>query len=354
MNLKEFKRFISLTMVVLSVLFINAQKKPTIYVLATGGTIAGTGESSTSSAYKAGSIGVDQLLKAVPDLAKVADIKSEQIANIGSQDMNIDVWLKLVKRINELAKDENISGFVITHGTDTMEETSYFLNLTAKTNKPIVLVGAMRPSTAISADGPRNLFNAVACAVDPSASDKGVMVVMDDKILGADDIEKVHTLEVGSFENPNYGYLGFIYDGKPYFTRNTTKKHTNHSEFDVSNLTVLPRVDIITGYANADRLFVDAAVKANTKGIVYGGVGNGNMSTDVLNALTETAKKGIPVVRSSRLPVGPTAQWDEIDDDARNFAASWFLTPQKSRILLMLALTKTKDYKEIQRMFTEY
>ena len=330
------------------------QVKPTIYVLATGGTIAGTGKSSTTSAYKAGSISVEQLLDAVPDLATIANIKSEQVANIGSQDMNIEVWLKLVKRINELSKDKSIAGFVVTHGTDTQDETSYFLNLTAKTDKPIVLVGSMRPSTALSADGPRNLFNAVACAVAPESVGKGVMVVMDDKIIGADDIEKTHTLSVGSFENPNYGPLGIMYNGKPIYTRTSMKKHTTKSEFDVSNLNTLPRVEVIMGYANADRLFIDAAVKANVKGLVYAGVGNGNMSTDVLNALTENAKKGVGVVRSSRLPAGPTSQWDEIDDDAHNFAASWFLSPQKARVLLMLALTKTNDYKEIQRMFTEY
>ncbi|MGM5631982.1 type II asparaginase [Apibacter raozihei] len=353
MNTKKIKSILSLCMLIVFIT-IGAQVKPTIYVLATGGTIAGTGKSSTTSAYKAGSISVEQLLDAVPDLATVANIKSEQIANIGSQDMNFQVWLKLVKRINELSKDPNINGFVITHGTDTQDETAYFLNLTAKTSKPIVLVGAMRPSTALSADGPRNLFNAVACAASPESIAKGVMVVMDDKIIGADDISKTNTLSVGSFDNPNFGPLGIMYNGKPIYTRTSKKKNTIDTEFDVTKLDKLPRVDIILGYVNTDKVFVDAALNAGAKGLVYAGVGNGNMSGEVLNALSQSVKKGIPVVRSSRLPAGPTCQWDEIDDDAHNFSASWYLTPQRSRILLMLALTKTTDYREIQRMFTEY
>lgn len=332
-----------------------AQDKPTVYVLATGGTIAGSGASETSSAYTAGGISVEQLLEAVPAISKVANIKSEQIANIGSQNMNQSVWLTLANRINTLSKDHNISGFVITHGTDTQDETAYFLNLTVKTEKPIVLVGSMRPATAIGADGPRNLFNAIACAASPLSIGQGVMVVMDDQIIGADDIQKTHTLSVGTFENPNYGPLGFMYNEKPIYTRKTIKKHNTQSEFDITGLKKLPRVDIIMGYADADDLFIKTALENDAKGIVYAGVGNGNMSTDVLNTLTKAVTKNkTAVVRASRLPSGPTSQWDEIDDETAGFATSWFLTPQKARILLMLALTKTNDYKEIQRMFVEY
>lgn len=332
-----------------------AQDKPTVYVLATGGTIAGSGTSETGSSYTAGGISVEQLLQAVPAISKVANIKSEQIADIGSQDMNQKVWLTLVNRINELSKEEDVAGFVITHGTDTQDETAYFLNLTAKTEKPIVLVGAMRPATALGADGPRNLFNSIACAASPLSVGQGVMVVMDDRIIGADDILKTNTLTVGAFENPNFGPLGFMYNEKPIYLRKTLKKHNTQSEFDVEGLDSLPKVEIMMGYTDADDLFVKAALENGTKGIVYAGVGNGNMSTSVMNALQEAAQnRKAAVVRSTRLPSGPTSQWDEIDDDKAGFATSWFLSPQRARVLLMLALTKTNDYKEIQRMFVEY
>lgn len=331
-----------------------SQSKPNIYILATGGTIAGQGSSEVSSGYKAGAISIDQMLAAVPEIMDVASIKGEQIAQIGSQDMNDEVWLKLAKRINELLKQADVDGIVVTHGTDTQEETAYFLNLVVKSDKPVVLVGSMRPSTAISADGPRNIYNAVACVASPDSKGRGVMVVMDDKIIGADDIAKTHTLSVGTYQDPNYGSLGIMYNGKPIYSRTSLKRHTIHSEFDVTNLTKLPRVEIILSYSNATDLFVEAAAKAEAKGIVVAGVGNGNMTTAMQNRLAKEVKKGIAVVRSSRIMLGPTCQWDEVDDDALGFSASWFINPYKSRVLLMLALTKTKDYKEIQRMFREY
>lgn len=333
---------------------IFAQSKPNVYILATGGTIAGASTTAVSSAYKAGSIGVDELLAAVPALKDLAEIKSEQVVQIGSQDMNDQVWLKLSKRVNELLSQKDVDGIVITHGTDTQEETAYFLNLTVKSNKPVVLVGSMRPSTAISADGPRNLYNAVACAAAPESVGQGVMVVMDDKILGADDLSKTNTLNVSTFQNPNYGALGIMYNGKPVYTRKPIKRHTTNSEFDIMNLNELPRVEIILSYSNATPLFIDAALKAKTKGIVTAGVGNGNFTTDMQNALAKAVQKGVAVVRSSRIGGGPTTQWDEIDDDQFGFTASWYINPYRSRVLLMLALTKTNDYKEIQRMFTEY
>lgn len=354
-NLSTLKKLPLLALLLLVASIIFAQDKPTVYVLATGGTIAGSGTSETGSSYTAGGISVEQLLQAVPAISKVANIKSEQIADIGSQDMNQKVWLTLVNRINELSKEEDVAGFVITHGTDTQDETAYFLNLTAKTEKPIVLVGAMRPATALGADGPRNLFNSIACAASPLSVGQGVMVVMDDQIIGADDILKTHTLKVGAFANPNLGPLGLMYNEKPIYLRKTLKKHNTGSEFNVEGLDSLPKVEIIMGYADADDLFIKAAVDNGAKGIVYAGVGNGNMSTVAMNALETAVQTGeVAVVRSTRLPTGPTSQWDEIDDDAVGFAASWFLSPQRARVLLMLALTKTDDYREIQRMFVEY
>lgn len=341
-----------------AILFVSvsaeAQKKPTVYVLATGGTIAGQGATNVSSGYKAGVISVEQLLSAVPGLDEIATIKAEQVANIGSQDMNDQVWLTLAKRINEILKQPEVSGIVVTHGTDTQEETAYFLNLTVKSEKPVVLVGSMRPSTALGADGPRNIYTSVACAIAPESRGRGVMVVMDDKIIGADDITKTNTLFVETFQNSNYGPLGMMYNGKPIYTRKPVKRHTVSSEFDITNLKELPRVEIILSYSNATALFIDAAVKAGAKGIVTAGVGNGNVTTVMQNAMAAAVKKDIMVVRSSRIMTGPTTQWDEIDDDKYGFVASWYVNPYRSRVLLMLALTKTNNYKEIQRMFAEY
>jgi L-asparaginases, type II len=350
------KRFVTtLALILLVVAGAWAQEKPTIYILATGGTIAGSGESAVGSAYTAGAVSVDQMLAAVPQIMDIAEIKGEQVASIGSQDMNDQVWLKLSKRVNELLHQEDVAGIVITHGTDTQEETAFFLNLTVHSDKPVVLVGSMRPGTAISADGPRNIYNAVATAIATEATGRGVMIVMDDQIIGADDVAKTNTLTVGTFQNPNYGHLGIVYNGKPIFTRQTVKRHTVLSEFDVRNLNELPRVEIVLSYSNATDLFVDAAVKAGAKGIVVAGVGNGNMTTVMQNALEKARKEqNVAVVRSSRIMTGPTAQWDEVDDDKLNFAASWYINPYRARVLLMLALTKTTDYKEIQRMFSEY
>lgn len=355
MNIKNLSRKLSLlSMALVMTISVIAKTKPTIYILATGGTIAGTGESTVGSSYTAGAISVDQMLAAVPEINDIALIKGEQVAQIGSQDMNNEVWLNLAKRINELAAQPEVEGFVITHGTDTQEETAYFLNLVAKTDKPIVFTGSMRPSTALSADGPRNIYNAVACAVAPESKGKGVMVVMDDKIIGADDITKAHTLWTNTFQNPNYGPLGIMYNGKPIYSRESLKRHTTNSEFDITNLNSLPQVDIVLSYANATDALVDAAVENGAKGIVVAGVGNGNMTTKMLDKLAQEAKNGVAVVRSSRINEGPTAQWDEVNDDELGFVASWYINPFRARVLLMLALTKTNDYKEIQRMFTEY
>jgi len=330
------------------------QKKPLVYILATGGTIAGVGSSKVSSGYSAGVVSVDQILAAVPEVMQLADIKGEQVVNIPSQDMNEDVWLLLSKRVNQLLAQPDVTAIVITHGTDTMEETAYFLNLVVKSDKPVVLVGSMRPSTAISAEGPINIYDGVACAIAPDSKGKGVMIVMDDKILGADDAVKINTVSVETFHCPNYGYLGYMYNSKPIFTRESQKRHTTQSEFDISNVQKLPKVTIIYGYAGIDSTMVYHAMNDGTKGIVYAGVGNGNPNTTNLNVLALVVKKGIPVVRSTRAPQGPTTQFDEVDDSKYGFSASWFKSPQKSRILLMLALGKTTDFKEIQRMFLDY
>lgn len=337
-----------------SVMMALAQQKPNIHILATGGTIAGTGASATATNYTAGQVAISSLLDAVPEIKNIANVTGEQIVKIGSQDMNDEVWLTLAREINQLMKDPNIDGIVITHGTDTMEETAYFLNLTVKGDKPVVLVGAMRPSTAISADGPLNLYNAVVVAADKASKGKGVLVAMNGNILGAADVSKMNTVSVETFQAPNSGALGHVLNGKVTYTASPEKKHTTQSVFDVSQLDKLPKVGIVYGYSNIDADMVAPMLENGYQGIVHAGVGNGNIHKNVFPVLTDARKKGILVVRSSRVPAGPTSLDAEVNDAEYQFVASQGLNPQKTRVLLMLALTKTNDWKKIQEYFNEY
>ena len=339
------------SLVVLLALLVSANivAKPKIRIIATGGTIAGVSESATSSAYSAGQVGVQTLIDAVPQMLYLADISGEQLVNIGSQDMNDEVWLKLAKRINQL-----LDGVVITHGTDTMEETAYFLNLTVHSDKPVVLVGSMRPSTGISADGPGNLYAGVAAAASPNSKGRGVLVCMNNLLLDAKDVIKMHTTDVATFQSANYGKVGYVYNGEAIYNRNIDNLHTTKSEFSVDNLQKLPKVGIVYGYANASPLPMQAFVDANYDGIVLAGVGDGNFYKDVFDVALKAREKGINIVRSSRCPTGPTCLNGEVDDDKYHFVAALTLNPQKARVLLMLALTKTHDWQEIQEYFKKY
>ncbi|MCC8170524.1 MAG: type II asparaginase [Parabacteroides sp.] len=332
----------------------SAYGLPRIRILATGGTIAGVGASSTGSAYKPGQLGVDQLLAAVPEIKEVAEVTGEQVFTIASQDMTVADWLQLARRVNELLARDDVDGIVLTHGTDTMEETAYFLNLTVKSDKPVVLTGAMRPATSLSADGPLNLFDAVVTAGAEESAGRGVLVVLNGTVSGARDVMKTHTLDVETFRSPNTGALGYVSDAKVHYRMDGEKLHTAHSVFDVTGLTELPRVGIVYGYAGAEPALVEALVQKGYAGIVHAGVGNGNIAADVFPALIQARNKGVQIVRSSRIPSGPSTLNAEVDDEANRFIAALDLSPQKARILLMLALTQTNDWKEIQRLFEEY
>jgi L-asparaginase len=331
-----------------------AQTKPNIVILATGGTIAGAAASGTQSAYTSGAVTIDAMLKAVPGIEKLANIKGEQISNVGSQDISFDIMLKLAKRINELCATSAVDGIVITHGTDTMEETAYFLNLTAKTDKPVVMVGSMRPSTAVSADGPLNLYNAVAVAADPKAKDRGVLVVMNDQIHGAHSLTKTSTTSVQTFMSPVRGVVGVTAYGKDDWYNTPPWKHTSQSEFDISNVTKLPRVDIVFADADMEPDLIDASVNAGAKGIVIAGVGNGNMNKVSVEAAARAVKKGVVVVRSSRVATGMVDRNVEVNDDELGFIASDELNPQKSRILLSLALLNKPQPAQLQELFRTY
>ena len=333
----------------------SAQNKPpNIVILATGGTIAGAAATGTQSGYTSGAVTIDAMVKAVPGIEKLANIKGEQISNVGSQDMSFDIMLKLAKRANELLRTSGVDGIVVTHGTDTMEETAYFLNLTVKSDKPVVMVGSMRPSTAVSADGPLNLYNAVAVAADPKAKGRGVLVVMNDQIHAAHSLTKTSTTAVQTFMSPLRGVVGVTAYGKDDWYNNPPWKHTTQSEFDISKVTKLPRVDIVFADADMPPDLIDASVNAGAKGIVIAGVGNGNMNRASVDAAARAVKKGVVVVRSSRVATGMVDRNVEVNDDELGFVASDELNPQKSRVLLSLALLNNDPPGQLQELFRSY
>jgi L-asparaginase len=329
-------------------------KKPNIVILATGGTIAGAAATGTQSGYTSGAVKIDTMIAGVPGITDLANLKGEQISNVGSQDMSFDILVKVAKRINELANSSDVDGFVITHGTDTMEESAFFLNLTVRTDKPVVLVGSMRPSTAVSADGPLNLYEAVATAADPKAKGRGVLVVMNDWIQAAHSLTKTSTTAVQTFMSPLRGLVGVSSYGHNDYYTNPTWKHTTQSEFDISQVTRLPRVDVIFVSVDMSPDLINAAVAGGAKGIVIAGVGNGNMNEAAVAAAGKAVKKGVVVVRSSRVPTGVVGRNVEIKDDDLGFVASDELNPQKARILLTLALLKPHTASQIQDMFYTY
>jgi len=256
--------------------------------------------------------------------------------------------------VNELLAMPDVTGVVITHGTDTIEETAYFLNLVIKSTKPVVLTASMRPSTALSADGPLNFYNAVAVAANKKAAGRGVMVVVNDWIHGASSLTKTSTTAVQTFMSPLSGLIGTVAYGDVEWFRGPVGKNTTTSEFSVTKSTVLPRVDIIMATENMDGVLINAAAAAGAKGIVIAGVGIGNMTAPALAALTAQAKRGVVAVRSSRVTTGQVGRNVEVKDDSLGFVASLGLNPQKARVLLRLALLQTSDPKTIQRYFDEY
>ena len=327
-------------------------QKPVVWVLATGGTIAGQGASSTSlTQYKSGSVAGSALVKAVPEISRVAEVRVEEIADVGSANITLAHWLTLAHRINRIFSTEpGTAGVVITHGTNTMEETAYFLNLTVKHDRPVVLVGSMRPGTAISADGPLNLLNAVRVAASAEARGKGVLVVLNDEINAAREVTKTNTLRVETFRSPDFGFLGHVDGDKISFYRAPVRRHTTRSEFDVTGLTALPGVEILYSYVQPSTVLIQALAASGVKGIVMAGTGAGLVANVERDALAKV--RGAVIVRSNRTGSGRVPARDEYDSLGMIPADN--LNPQKARILLMLALTKTADLREIRRMFEEY
>jgi len=328
--------------------------KPNIVILATGGTIAGSAETSTQAGYTSGQVGVDILIGAVPQIKELADVTGEQVSNVGSQDMSDAIWLKLATRINQLVASAKVDGIVITHGTDTIEETGYFLNLVVNTDKPVVLTAAMRPATALSADGPLNIFNAVAVAADPDARGRGVLVVTNDDIHGARSITKTNATDVQTFMSPERGLIGVSLYGVNRWFRYPYRVHTSKSEFSIEGVDALPRVDVIYITADVSPDLIDCAVANGAKALVTAGVGNGNMTGPALDAVERAIKEGVIVVRSTRVPGGSVGRNVEVNDDEMGTVVSGELSPAKARVLLKLALLKTTDAAMIQKHFDQY
>jgi L-asparaginase len=331
-----------------------AQPLPTVVVLATGGTIAGAGAADTQAAYQSAKLGVDQLIAAVPQAAKLATLRGEQVASVGSQDMTDAIWLALASRVEAALAAPEVAGVVITHGTDTLEETAYFLNLVVGSRKPVVLTAAMRPATALSADGPLNFYNAVAVAASPAAAGRGVLVVINDAIHGAAGVTKASTTAVHTFVSPTRGLLGTVTFGAIEFFGDPRARDAAQPPFPLAGVTALPRVDIVYAHAGMGPELIDAAVAAGARGLVVAGVGNGNMSASALQALARAAGRGVVCVRSSRVQHGAVGRNVEVDDDAQGLVASDELNPQKARVLLKLALLKPVPPSELQQMFFRY
>jgi L-asparaginase len=330
---------------------------PRVVVLATGGTIAGRGESTMNlSEYKAGSLAGEQLVAAVPELKQFARVNVEQIGNIGSSNMTMAVWRALAERIDTLfAADAGVAGVVITHGTSTLEETAYFLNLTVKHDRPVVLVGAQRPATALSADGPLNLVNAVRTAASRDSRGRGVLVVLNDEINAARDATKTNTYRAETFRSGELGFLGYVDQDKIAYYRTPEKRHTVHSEFDLGAIPAFPGVEIVYSAVEANTpLIVEALQRAGVRGIVFAATGAGSLSDREKEIVTKTvARSGDTIfVRSSRVGNGRVigrAEYDEL-----GIIAADNLSPQKARILLMLALATTNDLPMLRRIFSEY
>ena len=332
-----------------------AQSKPNVVILATGGTIAGAGADVTNSAtYQAAKVPVDKLIAGIPQLTKVAAVRGEQVFQIASESFRNDNLVTLGKRVAALVKQADVDGVVITHGTDTTEETAYFLNLVVHTEKPIVVVASMRPGTAMSADGMLNLYSAVSVAGSKDARGKGVLVVLNDEINSGRDVSKMINVRADAFKSP-WGALGMVVEGKNYWFRSLDKRHTVNSEFDIEKISALPLVEIAYAGGNVTDTAYRAFANAGAKAIIHAGPGNGSVSGTLVPVLQELRGKGLQIIRSSHVNAGGFVLRNaEQPDDKYDWIVAHDLNPQKARILASVALTATSDSKELQRIFMQY
>lgn len=323
-----------------------------IAIVATGGTIAGTGQLGKTVAYRAGEMSVDKIIDSIPIIKEIANIHEYQLMSVDSNEMGPQNWIILANKINEIVKDENIDGVVVTHGTDTLDETAYFLTLTLNTSKPVVITGAMRPATATSADGPYNLYQAVCLATHEAAYHQGVMGLFSNTIYSGRDIQKVNNYKIDAFDQKAFGCLGYMQDNEVYFFTCSFKLHTLGSRFSKKQLTDLPPIAIAYFYGGAPAQMLYDLAKHH-QGIVIAGSGNGNYSQEWLKAIEDLSQKGIVFARASRVSQGIVFN-DYIFDPQQYCIVANTLSAQKARVLLMLALSQTHDRDEIKEIFNEY
>ncbi|MBI2986426.1 MAG: asparaginase [Deltaproteobacteria bacterium] len=321
----------------------SAKDLPLVKVVATGGTIANT---------PSGRLHAREVAEAIPELKKIARLDVEEIVRLGSHSITIKNWLILARRINEILKKEReVKGVVVTHGSNTLEETAYFLNLTVKSERPVVLTAAQRRFTTMSSDSPKNFLQAVRVAANEEAKGKGALVVTNDLINAAREVTKTISSRLETYSSKDIGVLGYVDNDQITFYRAPLKKHTTESPFDVSNFKSLPRVDIVYTYVDADEVLIESAVeKGKAEGLVIAGFSSGSPTPAMDAALKRIVANGFPVVLSQRGGMGRV----RINRNRSHLISADNLTPQKARILLMLALTKTKDIRELQRIFQEY
>lgn len=323
---------------------LNVKTKPNITILATGGTIAGSSDSKTDTTYyKSGSLSIEKLIKVIPELSKAANLQSEQFTNIDSNDMTDDTLLRLSKKVNALLAKPDKNGVVITHGTDTLEESAFFLDITVNNDKPVVFVGAMRPATALSADGPMNLLQSVLLAGSKDARGRGTLIMMNNQIDSGFYTTKTNPSTNDAFKAPLVGYLGIYSDKGPMFYYKPAKPF-HKPYFDISQITALPRVDIIYVHQGLDDTFLQAAIKAGAKGLIIDATGNGNMPKKMLNAVAKLHAEEFPVIIASRTGSGYVSP--------KSYAInSGFLNAQKSRVLLQLAIATGASNEQIAKYF---
>lgn len=326
---------------------------PVVALIGTGGTIASVAPAETQLSDYTVTAGVDALIQAVPALQKLATFEFEQVCNIESHSIDDALLLRIAHRVKAWLALDHVRAVVVTHGTDTLEETAYFLNLVVDSPKPVVLVGAMRPSSALSADGPLNLFHAVSVAVSAESAGKGAFVVMNDRIIAARHVAKGHTTNVDAFVIPEQGCLGVVSGRDVQYFNAPVRRHTVNSEFRLDPaLSALPPVDIIYDYQGAGVHLYEAALRAGARGIVMAGTGNGSLSPAALAGAKLAVSAGVPFVRASRVWQGSVRPSQR--DGQLGLVAAQSLNPQKARVLLRLALLETRDRDTLQRMFDEY
>ncbi len=332
-------------------------RKPLVYVIGTGGSISCIGDSRTDFidySYAGKHYTIDEMLQRLPEIGEFASVRAEQFLNVNSGEITPAQWLSLARRVNAILREDHAAaGVAITHGTATLEETAYFLNLTVKSRKPVVITGAMRPMTALSNDADLNLLDCVRVAASPAAAGRGVLVVLNNEIQAAREVTKSSTSRLETFRTSDLGFLGYAdSDGQVVFYRNPTRAHTDQAEFDVEKLREVPRVDIASAYTGVDRTAVTALARAGCDGLVVAGLGSGGAPRAFMDALSEIARGGIPIVMASHTGSGRVMRRRALTE--RGFITADNLMPKKARILLMLALTRTRDPAEIQRMMLTY